>query len=139
MVEVKPVSDNPGNPSSPDRLRDLDARLKALRKDREGDDKADGDVPKSAMSGLGAAFRIGTELVGALIVGVGIGYFLDQWLGTTPWLMVVFFFLGSAAGVLNVYRAVGGREFGEGFQPKDTAQTADEGAERNKDGDGNGA
>jgi len=51
------------------------------------------------------ALRIGSELVAALAVGVLIGYFLDVWLETTPWLMVVFFFLGSAAGILNVYRA----------------------------------
>jgi ATP synthase protein I len=34
-----------------------------------------------------------------------VGYVLDLWLGTKPWLMVVFFFLGSAAGMLNVFRA----------------------------------
>jgi len=48
---------------------------------------------------------IGTELVAAVAVGVGLGYVLDLWLGTKPWLMMVFFFLGSAAGMLNVYRA----------------------------------
>ena len=54
------------------------------------------------------AIRIGTEMVAALIVGVGIGYFLDNWLGTKPWFLVVFFFLGAGAGVLNVYRAASG-------------------------------
>jgi ATP synthase protein I len=60
------------------------------------------------MSGFGAAFRIGVELVAALIVGVGAGLLLDRWLGTAPWFLIVFFFLGAAAGVLNVYRAAAG-------------------------------
>jgi len=60
------------------------------------------------MSGFGMAFRIGVELVAALIVGVGIGLLLDRWLGSTPWFLIVFFFLGAAAGVLNVYRAASG-------------------------------
>jgi len=57
------------------------------------------------MSGFGVAFRIGVELVAALVVGVGAGLLLDRWLGSTPWFLIVFFFLGAAAGVLNVYRA----------------------------------
>jgi ATP synthase protein I len=60
------------------------------------------------MSGFGVAFRIGVELVAALIVGVGVGWLLDRWLGSTPWFLIVFFFLGAAAGILNVYRAASG-------------------------------
>ena len=60
------------------------------------------------MPGMALAFRIGTELVSALVVGVGIGFLLDKWLDTTPWFLVVFFFLGAAAGILNVYRAASG-------------------------------
>jgi ATP synthase protein I len=60
------------------------------------------------MSGFGVAFRIGVELVAALIVGVGVGWLLDRWLGSKPWFLIVFFFLGAAAGILNVYRAASG-------------------------------
>jgi ATP synthase protein I len=44
----------------------------------------------------------------ALQVGVatGLGWAIDHWLGTRPWGMIVLFFLGVAAGMLNVYRAV---------------------------------
>lgn len=56
---------------------------------------------------MGLAFRIGIEMVAAVAVGAGMGWLLDRWLGTKPWLMVVFFFLGAAAGLLNVYRATG--------------------------------
>ena len=59
------------------------------------------------MKGLSIAFRIGIELVSALVVGVGIGYLLDVWLDTKPWFLVGFFFVGAAAGMLNVYRAAG--------------------------------
>lgn len=52
----------------------------------------------------GVGFRAGVEVVSALIVGAGIGYALDRWLGTWPWLFLAFFVLGAAAGVLNVYR-----------------------------------
>ncbi|MCH7630671.1 MAG: AtpZ/AtpI family protein [Proteobacteria bacterium] len=39
------------------------------------------------------------------MVGGAIGWYLDKWLGTTPWLFVIFFFLGVAAGFRNVYKA----------------------------------
>jgi ATP synthase protein I len=95
----------------PSSLKDFDARLRAAR-DRErlsADDDSGQEVPRGP---LGLAFRIGVELVAALAVGVGIGYGLDFWLGTKPWLMIVFFFLGAGAGILNVYRAVNALGFG---------------------------
>jgi len=58
--------------------------------------------------GLAFAMRIGVEIVAALIVGVAIGYFLDRWLGTKPWFLLLFFVLGAAAGFMNVFRVVGG-------------------------------
>ncbi len=54
---------------------------------------------------MGAAARIGVDLVAGLVVGTGIGWGLDRWLGTQPWLMIVFFVLGAAAGFRNVYRS----------------------------------
>ncbi|MBF0132912.1 MAG: AtpZ/AtpI family protein [Magnetococcales bacterium] len=50
--------------------------------------------------------RLGTELVVATMIGVGMGTLLDHWLHTGPWLTVVFLFLGAAAGVRNLYRIV---------------------------------
>lgn len=42
----------------------------------------------------------------ALVLGFGGGYWLDGKLGSTPWLSFTGFFLGLAAGVLNVYRVL---------------------------------
>lgn len=82
---------------------DLHERLKQARA-REGlDPGLDGQkgLPKSPW---GYGLRAGVEVVSALVVGIGIGWVLDRWLGTWPWLFLVFFVLGSVAGVLNVYR-----------------------------------
>ena len=54
---------------------------------------------------MGSAFKLGTELVAAVVVGTIIGFILDSWFDTKPWLIIIFFFLGAAAGLLNVIRA----------------------------------
>ena len=54
---------------------------------------------------MGNAFKLGTELVASVGVGTIIGFILDTWFGTKPWLIIIFFFLGAAAGILNVIRA----------------------------------
>jgi ATP synthase protein I len=54
---------------------------------------------------MGTAFKLGTELVSAVIVGTIIGFILDNWFDTKPWLIIVFFFLGSVAGIYNVIKA----------------------------------
>ena len=54
---------------------------------------------------MGNAFKLGTELVAAVLVGTIIGFILDTWFDTKPWLIIIFFFLGATAGMLNVIRA----------------------------------
>lgn len=105
----------------PSSLDDIDARL---RKAREKADQAAGKGRHggNARSGIGFAFRIGVELVASLIVGGGIGLLLDRWLGTGPWLMVVFFLLGAGAGFLNVYRVMAGMGQSVGY-PRDGDDT----------------
>ena len=53
---------------------------------------------------MGSAFKLGTELVAAVGVGTIIGFILDNWFGTKPWLIIIFFFLGAAAGLMNVIK-----------------------------------
>ena len=54
---------------------------------------------------MGSAFKLGTELVAAVGVGTIIGFILDSWFDTKPWLIIIFFFLGAAAGIMNVIKA----------------------------------
>jgi ATP synthase protein I len=60
--------------------------------------------PQSQGAALGQALRLGVELVAGVAVGGFIGWALDRWFGTAPFLMVVFLGLGAAAGILNVVR-----------------------------------
>ena len=64
----------------------------------------DNDMEKRG-SFMGNAFKLGTELVAAVAVGTIIGFILDTLFDTKPWLIIIFFFLGAAAGMLNVIRA----------------------------------
>ena len=54
---------------------------------------------------IGTAFKMSTELVSAVVVGTIIGFILDNWFGTKPWLILIFFFVGVVAGILNVVRS----------------------------------
>ena len=54
---------------------------------------------------MGRALRVSAELIGGIVVGSAIGWFLDGWLGNQkPWFFILFFLLGAAAGILNVIR-----------------------------------
>jgi ATP synthase protein I len=98
------------------RISDLGQRLDKVKAQRASDADADLDAE---MRGRGMAYglRMAAELVAAVIVGGAIGYGLDRWLGSTPWLFLLFFLLGFAAGVLNVVRAY------EKMQKEFTART----------------
>ena len=54
---------------------------------------------------LGKALKISTELVASVVVGSTIGFLLDNWFDTKPMLTICFFFMGVAAGILNVFRS----------------------------------
>ena len=56
-------------------------------------------------SSIGAAFKLSTELVSAVAVGTIIGFILDNWFGTKPWLILIFFFVGVAAGIMNIVKS----------------------------------
>ena len=56
-------------------------------------------------SSIGAAFKLSTELVSAVVVGTIIGFILDKTFGTKPWLIIIFFFVGVIAGIINVVRS----------------------------------
>jgi len=56
-------------------------------------------------SSFGTAFKLSTELVSAVVVGTIIGFILDTTFDTKPWLILIFFFVGVVAGVMNVIRS----------------------------------
>lgn len=99
-------------------LDELGAKLRAARKRGEA-----GQRGETRGSALGFAMRVGVELVAALAVGVGIGLLLDRWLGTAPWLLLLFFVLGSAAGILNVFRLVQGYGHTAGYRKPDRRES----------------
>ena len=61
-------------------------------------------VNKSSV--LGVAFKMSTEFVAAVAVGTIIGFIFDNWFGTKPWLILIFFFLGVVAVIFNVIKSV---------------------------------
>ncbi|CAI8279089.1 MAG: Uncharacterised protein [Alphaproteobacteria bacterium UBA4588] len=76
------------------------------------------DTPPQAtipQGGMALAGRVSSELVAGLIVGAGSGWVLDRWLDTSPLMLVVMFFLGAVAGMVNVWRAVSGRGMAAGY------------------------
>lgn len=113
------MSDEPPPPSR----QDLDQRLRDAKARRGG--RRAGEDRDARGGGLAFAVRIGVDLVAALVVGVGIGVLLDRWLGTSPWFLLLFFVLGAAAGMLNVYRVMAGYGYAAGYRkpgPEDNAK-----------------
>ena len=84
------------------KIKDFKTRLK-IAKSKIKKEVQDLDEKKGSF--MGNAFKLGTELVAAVAVGTIIGFILDSWFDTKPWLIITFFFLGAAAGILNVIRA----------------------------------
>jgi ATP synthase protein I len=81
-------------------------------------------LPAEMMALVG---RIATEMVAGLAVGGFIGWMLDAWLGTSPLMMIVLFFLGAGAGMLNIWRMASGHGLKIGyFDHQPTANEADQ-------------
>jgi len=53
---------------------------------------------------IGALSTVGLSFVLAIVLGAWFGYLLDSWLGTSPWLFLLFFVFGFIGGALNLYR-----------------------------------
>ena len=77
-------------------------RLKIAKDKAKTKDSSNKNEPKS---NIGVAFKMSTELVAAVAVGTIIGFILDNWFGTKPWLILIFFFVGLIAGIMNVVKS----------------------------------
>ena len=83
-------------------LKEISTRLEiAKKKIKTKQIKSNG----SNAASLGKALKISTELVAAVVVGTTLGFILDNWFDTRPWLTISFFFMGVAAGILNVIKS----------------------------------
>lgn len=112
----------------PGSLKDLDERIRDARERRASKAKSG---PLERSSGLSLALRIGVELVAALIVGVAIGLGLDKWLDTAPWFLLLFFLLGAAAGILNVFRTMSGYGYAPGYRKEAKENARQDAQDRN--------
>ena len=82
-------------------------RLKNLKKRIDTAKSINSPPPKEKKeSGAGFGFKISSEIIAALVVGVGIGLIVDKYLGTKPFGLIIFFIFGAIAGFLNVYRVM---------------------------------
>ena len=84
-------------------VSDLETRIEKVR--AENKPKTD-----QTHSSAGVAFRIGIDLIAGVAFGVAAGLFLDSWLDTTPWMLIVMIILGTAAGIRNVIRTAASLE-----------------------------
>jgi ATP synthase protein I len=101
---------------------ELRARLEQLRaalreeEDRRERTQAGADLPVGGSFGraVSVGFTVLSEFVAAVLVGALIGWQADAWLGTKPWLLVLFLGLGVAAGFWNVFRFSAPKGAGDG-------------------------
>jgi ATP synthase protein I len=105
----------------PEPLARLEERLARARQEQaeaRGTRRGGPEPPRGA---LGLGLRVGVELVAGLAVGLALGWVFDRLLGTRPWGLIVFFLLGAAAGMLNVFRLA--RQIVLGPTPPDGGET----------------
>jgi ATP synthase protein I len=83
-------------------FKNISTRLEIAKKNIKKDEEKN---KGSNAASLGKALKISTELVAAVFVGATIGFLLDNWFDTKPLLTICFFFMGVAAGILNVFKS----------------------------------
>lgn len=96
-----------------ERLADIDRRLDKLQAQREEKDRPSRSALPEGMAAIMG--RVATELVAGVMVGAFIGWALDRWLETSPLFLLVMFFMGAIAGMLNVWRVFTGRGLAAGY------------------------
>ncbi|MBL6679783.1 MAG: AtpZ/AtpI family protein [Candidatus Puniceispirillales bacterium] len=79
---------------------------------KEGKSTTDNQADRSLVNMFS---RVATELLAGLLIGAGVGWTIDHWLETKPWFLVIFFLLGGAAGILNLWRVVTGKGLKIGY------------------------
>ena len=85
-------------------IDELQAQVDALNARRGKAEKSSARQAGRETGQMGLGFRISVEMLATLAVGTGMGYVLDRWLGTSPWLTLAFLVLGAAAGMRNAIK-----------------------------------
>ena len=81
-----------------------DKKIKSLNQRIQKAKGASNLGPNNPPSPVGKAMKVVVEIVAAMAVGLVIGILLDNYFDTRPIFIIIFFLLGSAAGILNVFR-----------------------------------
>lgn len=81
-------------------IKEIKEKVKKLK-----DQLKSKELKKKGSSSMGIALKMGTEFVAAVFVASFIGFHVDKWLQTTPIFIIIFFIIGSVAGILNVVRS----------------------------------
>ena len=81
-------------------IKEIKEKVKKLK-----DELKSKELKKEGSSSMGIALKMGTEFVAAVFVASFIGFHVDKWLQTTPIFIIIFFIIGSVAGILNVVRS----------------------------------
>lgn len=95
------------------KLKDLQSQIDALKE--RAAPKVDPKAEANAEN-MSVGMRAGTELIGAILGSALIGYGLDRWLDTAPWIMIVMLVLGVGAGFLNVWKTTQNMGSAVGFK-----------------------
>lgn len=61
------------------------------------------DDRRQLIKSLGFLSSVGISMVAATFIGLAMGYYLDKWLGTSPWLTLIFLAFGIVAGFRNIF------------------------------------
>jgi ATP synthase protein I len=88
------------------RLDKLSGAIKSETAEIAADRASAGSSANARATGtaMGLGFRVASELVAGVLVGGGMGWALDRWLGTSPMFLIAMLLLGMVAGFWNVYR-----------------------------------
>ncbi|EFL50686.1 conserved hypothetical protein [Solidesulfovibrio fructosivorans JJ]] len=91
---------------------------------------------KGVRESIASASVVGLNLVSATFVGLFIGWWLDKWLGTKPWLLLAFLIFGIIAGFRNVMQEVRKIQKADAQNVADGQEEQDGGKGRGQEGDG---
>lgn len=91
------------DPQESSKLDKLGQKLEILKGQAAGQGQTGAEMNRDvSMAGLG--WRMSLELLAGIVVGLGLGYALDGWLGTKPLFMIILMLLGLGGGFMNVIR-----------------------------------